>query len=273
MSFQELKDKLIRKYKANDRFYKIVAVIIAVDLALVGVFAFITISYKEITVTVNGKEAKIKTMEKTVGDLLESWDVELAEKDEINMDLDTRLAEGTVIEIKEFEVENEVAEEETKFKTKEYYTSDLMEGETKVTKKGEKGKDKVTYEVSYLGGEEVDRKEVGRETVKKPVTEEVAVGTAISYNGEKYSRKLTVSATGYTHTGHRTATGTYPHRGTIAVDRRVIPMGSYGYVPGYGKVHAEDTGGAVKGNRIDLFFETRGQAIKWGRRTVTIYIK
>jgi 3D (Asp-Asp-Asp) domain-containing protein len=38
-------------------------------------------------------------------------------------------------------------------------------------------------------------------------------------------------------------------------------------------VHAEDTGGAIKGNRIDLFFETRGQAVSWGRRTVDLYIK
>ena len=105
------------------------------------------------------------------------------------------------------------------------------------------------------------------------MTEIVAQGTAVSYNGEKYSRVITCVATGYTHTGHRTATGTKPHRGTMAVDRGVIPMGSYGFVPGYGAVHAEDTGGAIKGNRIDLFFNTRGEAVRWGRRTVELYIK
>ena len=148
-----------------------------------------------------------------------------------------------------------------------------MEGESRVVKKGKKGIDEVTYKVTYLGGEEQSRKEIARKTIKEPVTEEVELGTAVAYNGEKYSRVLTVVATGYTHTGHRTATGTYPHRGTMAVDRGVIAMGSYGYVPGYGAVHAEDTGGAIRGNRIDLFFETRGQAISWGRRTVLLYIK
>jgi 3D (Asp-Asp-Asp) domain-containing protein len=81
-----------------------------------------------------------------------------------------------------------------------------------------------------------------------------------------------VEATGYTHTGSRTATGTYPKRGTIAVDPSVIPLGTKMYIPGYGYGVAEDTGGAVNGHIIDLFFETRAEALKWGRRTVTIKI-
>ena len=98
------------------------------------------------------------------------------------------------------------------------------------------------------------------------------MGTAVSYNGVKYSRKLTVSSTAYCLRG-RTATGTTVHKGTIAVDPRVIPLGSYGYVPGYGEVHAEDTGGAIKGNIIDVWFPTYSQCRSWGRRTVDIYIK
>ena len=135
------------------------------------------------------------------------------------------------------------------------------------------GEDSVTYEVITLGGVEQSRKEIGRKTVSEPVTEVIAEGTAVSYNGVKYSKVIRVVATGYTHTGNRTATGTWPHRGTMAVDRHVISMGTYGYVPGYGSVHAEDTGGAIKGNRIDLFFNSRGEAVRWGRRTVDLYIK
>ena len=197
----------------------------------------------------------------------------LDKKDVVEPGKKAALEDGMDVNIKLFEVKEETFEEETKFKSKTEYTSDLMEGETKVTTEGVKGEDKVTYEITYLGGIEQSRKEIARETVSKPVTEVIAEGTAVSYDGVKYSRMITVVATGYTHTGNRTATGTHPHRGTMAVDRRVIPMGSYGYVPGYGAVHAEDTGGAIKGNRIDLFFETRGQAVSWGRRTVDLYIK
>ncbi len=81
-----------------------------------------------------------------------------------------------------------------------------------------------------------------------------------------------MKATAYTHTGNQTATGTWPKVGTIAVDPRVIPLGTRVYVVGYGYAVAEDTGGAIKGNIIDLFMETENQCINWGRRNVTVYI-
>jgi 3D (Asp-Asp-Asp) domain-containing protein len=90
--------------------------------------------------------------------------------------------------------------------------------------------------------------------------------------GYEYVKTMMAETTGYTHTGNRTATGTWPKRGTLAVDPRVIPLGTRIYIPGYGVGVAEDTGGAVKGNVIDLFFETRDEAIRWGRRNVTVYI-
>jgi len=79
-------------------------------------------------------------------------------------------------------------------------------------------------------------------------------------------------ATAYTHTGHRTATGTWPSRGTIAVDPRVIPLGSKLHVEGYGEGIAEDTGGAIQGEIIDLYMESREECITWGRRQVEVRI-
>ena len=58
----------------------------------------------------------------------------------------------------------------------------------------------------------------------------------------------------------------------IAVDPRVIPLGSKVWVEGYGDAIAGDTGGAIKGNRIDVFFPQKKQATNWGRRTVTIKV-
>lgn len=261
------------KYNSRRTFYKVLAGAIAVNLVLIGVLIGTQIIVKDITVTVNGKTALYKTAKASVDDMLAGWGVSLDKKDVVDPGKKAKLEDGMDVNIKLYEVKEETVEEETKFKTKESYTSDIMEGEKRVTQKGKKGIDSVTYKVTYLGGEEQGRKEIARETVKKPVTEKIELGTAVSYDGVKYSRVITVVATGYTHTGHRTATGTHPHRGTMAVDRSVVAMGSYGYVPGYGAVHAEDTGGAIRGNRIDLFFETRGQAISWGRRTVSLYIK
>jgi len=66
--------------------------------------------------------------------------------------------------------------------------------------------------------------------------------------------------TGYTWTGGRTATGTYPHWGTVAVDPNVIPLGSTVYIQGLGVFHAEDTGGAVVGNHIDVYVDSVAEA-------------
>jgi 3D (Asp-Asp-Asp) domain-containing protein/peptidoglycan hydrolase CwlO-like protein len=82
-------------------------------------------------------------------------------------------------------------------------------------------------------------------------------------------RKLTVEATGYAIHG-TTATGIQTGWGVVAVDPSVIPLGTRMFVPGYGEGVAADTGSAVKGNIIDLWFPTREQALEWGRRTVSI---
>jgi 3D (Asp-Asp-Asp) domain-containing protein len=80
---------------------------------------------------------------------------------------------------------------------------------------------------------------------------------------------LTVSATGYSLRG-RTATGAPVGWGVVAVDPSVIPLGTRMSIPGYGEGFAADTGSAVRGNTIDLWFPTVAQARAWGRRTVTI---
>jgi 3D (Asp-Asp-Asp) domain-containing protein len=82
-------------------------------------------------------------------------------------------------------------------------------------------------------------------------------------------RTLTVSSTGYSLPGH-TATGIPVGWGVIAVDPAVIPLGTRLTVPGYGEGVAADTGSAVRGATIDLWFPSLRQAKAWGRRTVTI---
>ena len=87
------------------------------------------------------------------------------------------------------------------------------------------------------------------------------------------------TATAYTHTGNNTASGVYPSAGkTIAVDRRVIPMGSKVKVtcdnmPQYNGIYtAEDTGGAIKGKIIDIFVDSRSEAINFGRRHIKVEV-
>jgi 3D (Asp-Asp-Asp) domain-containing protein/peptidoglycan hydrolase CwlO-like protein len=85
----------------------------------------------------------------------------------------------------------------------------------------------------------------------------------------KSGSKVTVSSTGYCLRG-TTATGIPVGWGVIAVDPSFIPLGTRMFVPGYGEGVAADTGSAVKGAIIDLWFPTCAQALQWGWRTVTI---
>jgi cystine transport system substrate-binding protein len=95
---------------------------------------------------------------------------------------------------------------------------------------------------------------------------ETPAPTSVGADG---SRTLTVSVTGYSIRG-RTATGMPTAPGVVAVDPGVIPLGTRLSIPGYGEGIAADTGGAVQGNTIDVWFPTQAQALAWGRRTVTI---
>ena len=83
------------------------------------------------------------------------------------------------------------------------------------------------------------------------------------------STTLTVTATAYTLQGH-TATGAPVGYGVVAVDPSVIPLGTRMTIPGYGEGVAADTGGAIHGAVIDLWFPTDSEAAAWGRQTVTI---
>lgn len=94
------------------------------------------------------------------------------------------------------------------------------------------------------------------------------------------SKEIIVEATAYTAycagCSGITATGidlrSNPNRKVIAVDPRVIPLGSRVYVEGYGEAIAGDTGGAIKGTRVDLFMASQSSALNWGRKTVKLQI-
>ena len=106
----------------------------------------------------------------------------------------------------------------------------------------------------------------------KPVNKVVAEGTRFVFDGSSYSRKLTVKAYAYTG-GGRTAMGTQARVGEIAVDPSVIPLGTTVYIEGVGERRAEDTGGNIKGNTIDIYMNSEAECRSWGVRYITIYIK
>jgi 3D (Asp-Asp-Asp) domain-containing protein len=107
------------------------------------------------------------------------------------------------------------------------------------------------------------------ETAAQAPAETQAPVPAAAPSASASGRTLTVYTTGYSLPG-TTSTGMPVGWGVVAVDPAVIPLGTRLTIPGYGEGVAADTGSAVRGARIDLWFPSLAQARAWGRRTVTI---
>lgn len=109
----------------------------------------------------------------------------------------------------------------------------------------------------------------------KPVVEPANIVS--TYHGDlEYQQHMTMEATAYLPSDGNgdgiTATGVRATRGVVAVDPNYIPLGTRLYIPGYGFAVAADTGGAIRGDRIDLCMEGYSEAIHFGRRDVDVYV-
>lgn len=113
-------------------------------------------------------------------------------------------------------------------------------------------------------------------TIANSPSERSLTSTSASDYGQEYTMRATAYTAYCTGCSGITANGTdlrsNPNQKVIAVDPRVIPLGTKVWVEGYGEAIAADTGGAIKGNKIDVFIPTDGQARNWGVRTVTVKI-
>ena len=100
--------------------------------------------------------------------------------------------------------------------------------------------------------------------------------SSTEFNPSRSSRVLSMSASAYTAhdpgNGKYTRNGNLLRKGLVAVDPTVIPLGTRLYIPGYGYAVADDIGGAIQGNRIDLAFENRSDALQFGRQRITVYV-
>lgn len=165
----------------------------------------------------------------------------------------------------------------------EFIESDqLVPGMSRVKEAGETGIERRVIKTTRVNGEIASERithqfmlEAPKKRViirnSQPVVEPKSQG-GFDVSQLNIQRVLSMEATAYTFTGNRTATGVDPREGIIAVDPRVIPLGSQVYVEGYGYAIAADTGGLIKGNIIDVFFPNLQRCISWGRRPAKVYV-
>ncbi|MDK2820660.1 MAG: hypothetical protein PWP31_625 [Clostridia bacterium] len=224
----------------------------------------------------DGKEQNILTQPATVAEILNKAEVKLNPEDRVTPALNSTVVAGESIKVTRVSTKIEKINKEIPYRVERQTDKKLEKGITRIVQKGQKGLQQETYRVVYEDGEEKSRELLDTTLIREPVTRVIAVGVLnhVSRGGQQFRFKSAfwAEATAYTHTGNRTASGTYPHVGTVAVDPRVIPMGSRLYIEGYGFGVAEDVGSAIKGKRIDVFLENEAACQRWGVRQVKVYI-
>lgn len=244
----------------------------------------ITVKQKyNVTVAVDGETKTVYTGDATVEGILRNGGIELHEADLVEPARDTLITEPANITVTRVTTTQKKQTQAVAYTTETRDASDLEAGKTRVAQKGVNGVEEVTLEYTYHDGKQVACVQLASATVKEPVTEIVERGTkqpsVTTASGTlSYSRVLTVEATAYSG-GGTTASGMAAQVGRIAVDPRVIPLGSRLYITSadgtswvYGTAVAADTGGAIKGNRIDLYFNSESECIRFGRRSAKVYI-
>ncbi len=213
-----------------------------------------------------------------------------------DVNLDDKLSEfGNKMKITKIDHITHYEEEQIPYGTKIVYDDKAAKGERKLISEGVMGIKLKAYDVVYSDGAEISRTYIGDSVKSEPVDEVISEGTAentIFVNGQPvlYKKILNCQATAYDLSYEScgkwpgspgygiTASGTYAKVGTVAVDPRVIPLGTKMYIVStdgkyvYGYCTAEDTGGAIKGNKVDLFYNTKSECMQFGRRNVNVYI-
>lgn len=264
-----------------------------------------------VTVRYDGQITKVTTYGSTVSEILEQLDIQLEDGHlKTQQNPQDKTCDGMVIDV--LSTSSEVIEHTRPIPYQTLYTTDLTlpAGEERTLVAGSAGEIQYTTQVFYENGREVDRVDLKKTVLKSPVDAVIAQGTnytskehqeplpsclldessdsvttdntITTLSGETltYKEKFTVEATAYSCEGYDgiTATGTQARYGAIAVDPSVIPYGTEMYIVSndgayvYGYAVAEDCGGAIVGNRVDLYFDRIDECWDFGRRDCTVYI-
>lgn len=238
-----------------------------------------------VKLTVHGnKEFTAKLNVSTVKEVIEEFSIALCENDVVNYALDEKVFDGMEITVDRITTETYTHTVTAPYTTTTRESQTVPCGTKKVIQAGKDGSVTETVTETYkngiLTGTEVY---TDAENSTDPVEEIIEVGVGGVYTDSygksyEYSYYMDVTATAYGTLSGITATGKPIDFGMIAVDPKVIPLGTKVYITGstYGDmgVHtAEDTGGGIKGNKIDIFLgDDYNTLMQFGRRTMRIYI-
>ncbi len=228
------------------------------------------------------------TITQTVRDLLAQAGLKYSPDDKISPGLDTIVKPYQQIRI--IRVTSTIITRHETIKPAVEYRKDpdLERGKQKKMRTGKPGLAERQIKVIYEDGREIRHYKIGEKIVKYPVSSIILAGTKpvirtllTSRGSYRYVEMKIMKATAY-YPGPEscgkyaaygeTYTGKKAGFGVVAVDPKVIPLGTKLYIAGYGKAEAADIGSAIKGNRIDLCYETFREAAMFGVKKIRVYL-
>jgi uncharacterized protein YabE (DUF348 family) len=240
---------------------------------------------------INKKEIALRSTASTVSEALKDFGLYLKPADKIKPSGDTVITAGMTVEVIPVTSKCEVEKVATPFNTVTKNDPTLAYGKKKIVTVGKTGLTMKVSEVIYEGDRPVRRQVKIQNIIALPQTQVVAIGTkrriaslvkspiyvtrgsSRTISGNLITMRASAYAPNYgPGVGSRCANGMKAGRGVVAVDPRVIPLGTRLYIEGYGEAIAADTGGAIKGNRIDLCYNTPGECFKFGRQVVKVHV-
>ncbi|WP_342437848.1 ubiquitin-like domain-containing protein [Paenibacillus sp. FSL L8-0436] len=266
---------------------------------------------QKFSLTADGATKTLYTTEDTIGDAISKLGLSLESSDKIYPSLDTTVSAGMEIKIVRINKQIVERKQNLPFQVIKTSDPSLTKGNVKVAQLGAPGVMVQHIEKVYQDGELVSMRMIGKEVQTVTKHKIVYVGTkplpkpvvaAVTTSKKSTASKTTkvsakssnvvhkagvdfqykkmiknVSMTAYSSEepgiGTRTASGTRVTEGrTIAVDPNVIPIGWWVYIEGLGFRRAEDTGGAIKGNKLDVYYDSLSHARNFGRKSRTIYV-
>ncbi|MBE6911352.1 MAG: hypothetical protein E7473_02405 [Ruminococcaceae bacterium] len=224
-----------------------------------------------------------------VSELLSANNITLSEHDLISVPVTDTISKDMEIVITRVSYKTIEETKEIPYSTEKRENKEMKKGTTKIIQNGKNGSKKLSYKITITNGIESKRELIGENIITQPTNEIVEYGTKVpdssgvvkTKSGSlEYKKVITMTATAYTTEGKRnktTATGAVAKVGLVAVDKSVIPLGSKLYIEAadgkswcYGIAVAADTG--VRGNKIDLFFNTKRECLNFGVRKAKVYI-
>ncbi|HXL03905.1 MAG: DUF348 domain-containing protein [Firmicutes bacterium] len=236
---------------------------------------------------VDGSKVALRSTGPMVKHTLAESGILLRPEDKVSPGMEVGLSPGMNIKVTRVTSEVIVRQVRIPYRTEERPDSSMDRGKTQVIRPGVEGLREQKVRVIYEDGKVVNETVLVSRVLREPVSKVMKVGTRnpvrtllTSRGTFRYREVKTMIATAYepgpTSCGKwadgYTAIGLKAVPGIVAVDPKVIPLRTKLYIEGYGPAIAGDVGGAIKGNRIDLLFETVDEALRYGKRKVKVYI-